>query len=90
MKENYLSITKNLAKFTFEVVKNVIDISPSNETKLLLSKEEQKESCERGEGIAEKRWKRGDLEEWAKSGQRVGMWIVEEVCEEQLEGGGKE
>jgi ribosomal protein S14 len=34
---------KNLAKFTFEVVKNVIDLSPSNETKLLLSKEEQKE-----------------------------------------------
>jgi len=34
---------KNLAKFTFEVVKNVIDISPDNDTKLILSKKEQKE-----------------------------------------------
>ena len=34
---------KNLAKFTFEVVKNVIDISPSNETKLIVSEEEQKQ-----------------------------------------------
>jgi len=34
---------KNLAKFTFEVVKNVIDISPSNNTRLILSEEEQKQ-----------------------------------------------
>ena len=34
---------KNLAKFTFEVVKNVIDISPSNQTKFLISEEEQKQ-----------------------------------------------
>ena len=34
---------KNLAKFTFEVVKNVIDISPTNDTKLILSEEEQKQ-----------------------------------------------
>ena len=33
---------KNFAKFTFEVVKNVIDLSPSNETKLLLSKENRR------------------------------------------------
>ena len=45
-KEEFPSINeqgKNLAKFTFEVVKNVIDISPSNETKLILSEEEQKQ-----------------------------------------------
>jgi hypothetical protein len=34
---------KNLSKFTFEVVKNVIDISSSNTTKLILSEEEQKQ-----------------------------------------------
>jgi uncharacterized paraquat-inducible protein A len=34
---------KNLAQFTFEVVKNVIDISPSNQTKFLISEEEQKQ-----------------------------------------------
>ena len=44
--ENFPSIDeqgKNLAKFTFEVVKNVIDISSSNETGLLVSEEKQKE-----------------------------------------------
>ena len=34
---------KNIAKFTFEVVKNVIDISPRNETKLIIPEEEQKQ-----------------------------------------------
>ena len=34
---------KNIAKFTFEVVKNVIDISPRNETKLIIPEEEWKE-----------------------------------------------
>tara|TARA_R100001463_G_scaffold135322_2_gene198504 strand:+ start:543 stop:815 length:273 start_codon:yes stop_codon:yes gene_type:complete len=45
-KEEFPSIDeqgKNLAKFTFEVVKNVIDISSSNETGLLVSEEKQKE-----------------------------------------------
>ena len=34
---------KNLAKFTFEVVKNVIDITSTHETGLLASEEKQKE-----------------------------------------------
>ena len=45
-KEEFPSINeqgKNLAKFTFEVVKNVIDISPRNETKLIIPEEEQKQ-----------------------------------------------
>lgn len=45
-KEEFPSIPeqgKNLAKFTFEVVKNVVDLSPTNDTKLIVSKEEQKE-----------------------------------------------